>query len=201
MAVYWCEITDRSDVGADLKCPQANEAGKPYWSYGLILDVSPGDIVFHYSTTEKGFVGASVAGGPCEERPIVWVPHGTVGRSKRDDREARPGWWRPLYGFVRSNHLLTMQHLNEPENERWIRQWIEEMKGRGSLRLPIQLYPGALRGAQGYLTKMPQGRVSTSPSSGVGVRSVRGHTNSLSEPRGRCYRQQERLSRTLTPLI
>jgi len=33
---YWCEITDRHDVGADLKCPQADEAGKEYWSYSLI---------------------------------------------------------------------------------------------------------------------------------------------------------------------
>jgi hypothetical protein len=24
---YWCEITDRSDIGADLRCPQTDERG------------------------------------------------------------------------------------------------------------------------------------------------------------------------------
>jgi hypothetical protein len=37
---YWCEITDREDIGADLKCPQTNEAGGEYWSYSFINDVS-----------------------------------------------------------------------------------------------------------------------------------------------------------------
>jgi hypothetical protein len=89
---YWSEITDRDDIGADLKCPQTDEGGSRYWSYDLIHGVWPGDIVFHYSTPRRSFVGASVAGGPVEERPIVWVPHGTVGRSKRGERAPRPGW-------------------------------------------------------------------------------------------------------------
>lgn len=61
---YWCEITDRPDIGADLKCPQTNGPGQPYWSYGLINEVLPGDIVFHYSKRAQCIVGASVAGGP-----------------------------------------------------------------------------------------------------------------------------------------
>src|SRR5437763_859865 len=88
---FWCEVTDRPDVGADLKCPQTNEAGKAYWSYGLINEIEPGDIVFHYSTNTQAFVGASVAGGPVEERDIVWTPHGTFGRAKAAEREPRPG--------------------------------------------------------------------------------------------------------------
>jgi hypothetical protein len=38
---YWCEITERGDLGTDLKCPQANEAGKAYWSYEFIRLVRP----------------------------------------------------------------------------------------------------------------------------------------------------------------
>jgi hypothetical protein len=59
---YWCEITDRRDIGSDLKCPQTNEADRKYWSYSLINEVAPGDVVFHYWTRTKSFVGASVAG-------------------------------------------------------------------------------------------------------------------------------------------
>lgn len=73
---YWCEVTDRGDIGSDLKAPQKDESGQDYWSYSLIADVLLGDVVFHYSTRFKIFIGASVAGGPMGERPIVWVPHG-----------------------------------------------------------------------------------------------------------------------------
>src|SRR4051812_15052627 len=83
---YWCEITDRGDIGEDLKCPQTNEEGGTYWSYELIHQIQPGDIVYHYSTPQHAFVGASVAGGPIEPRPIRWQPHGTVGRSKTGER-------------------------------------------------------------------------------------------------------------------
>lgn len=83
---YWCEITDRPDLGADLKCPQTDESGKPHWSYSLIREVRPGDIVFHYWKPKRAIVGGSVAGGPLEDRAIVWAPHGTVGRAKDEPR-------------------------------------------------------------------------------------------------------------------
>jgi len=54
---FWCEITDRRDIGSDLKCPQTDDAGRDYWSYFLIQAVWPGDIVFHYSTRTRPFVG------------------------------------------------------------------------------------------------------------------------------------------------
>jgi hypothetical protein len=102
---FWCEITDRPDVGADLKCPQTNESGK-HWSYSFIGSVAPGRVVFHYSTTSRSFVGASVAGGPVESRPIVWAPHGTVERSQGEDRQARPGWRLPLNGYCAATRLV-----------------------------------------------------------------------------------------------
>jgi len=68
---YWCEISDRPDPGADLKCPKTRENGGTDWSYDLVLQAQPGDIVFHYSTGLKAFIGASVAGGPVEARDIV----------------------------------------------------------------------------------------------------------------------------------
>jgi hypothetical protein len=43
---FWCEVTDRRDIGADLKCPQTDEEGHAYWSYSLIHSVVPGDVVF-----------------------------------------------------------------------------------------------------------------------------------------------------------
>lgn len=153
---YWCEITDRVDIGADLKCPQADKRGSSYWSYSLIREVQAGDVIFHYSTNTHSYVGASVAGAPLEERPIAWQPHGTVGRGDDHAAAERPGWWLPLYGFEKSVVPLTLAVLQEPTNDAWIRNWVTE-KGSESDRVaaPVQLYPGRLRGSQGYLTKMP----------------------------------------------
>ena len=150
---YWCEVTDRSDLGASLWCPQTNESGQPYWSYGLIREIWPGDIVFHYSTNDRCFQGASVAGGPLEERMVVWEPHGTVGRSKKAARDARPGWWLPVYGYTESPAPLSLAALQAPNEDAWIRDWLKE---KGRAKAPIQAYPGALRGGQGYLFKMPR---------------------------------------------
>ena len=152
---FWCEVTDRNDVGSDLKAPQRNEAGQNYWSYSLIREVSAGDIVFHYSTREKAFVGASVAGGPMEERTITWVPHGTVGRSKDMAREPRPGYWRPLYGYQSASKPLYLTSLEEPAEALWLRSWIGAHKHVGALRLPFQIRKDGIRGGQGYLFKIP----------------------------------------------
>jgi len=138
---FWCEITDRRDVGADLKCPQRRENGRPDWSYSLINEVWPGDVVFHYSTRNRSVVGASVAGGPVEERPIVWSPHGTVGRSKKETRPARRGWWRPLYSYRTATSPLTLRDLHASTEDTWIRAWITaKEKTFGQVYAPFQRY-------------------------------------------------------------
>lgn len=152
---YWCEVTDRKDLGADLKAPQKDEADQDYWSYSLIEQVLPGDVVFHYSTRQKVFAGASVAGGPMEERPILWAPHGTSGRAKDSVREERPGYWRPLYGYRRATPPLPLATLAEPAEAEWLRNWVDAHKDAGPLRLPLQLRSDGLRAGQGYLFKMP----------------------------------------------
>ena len=152
---YWCEVTDRVDVGADLKAPQQNEAGRDYWSYSLIRSVSPGDVVFHYSTRERAFIGASVAGGPMEERPIVWTPHGTFGRAREAERVERPGYWRPLYAYRPASPPLQLKAIEEPDESAWLRSWVTAHAEREPLRLPFQLRNDGLRAGQGYLFKMP----------------------------------------------
>jgi hypothetical protein len=169
---FWCEITDRPDIGADLHCPQADERGAPYWSYALIREIWSGDIVFHYSTVTKAIVGASVAGAPLEDRPIVWVPHGTVGRAKSTDRKQRPGWWLPLYHFTPSEPPLTLRYLQTPIEQGWIQEWAKERRNADGLALPFQMYPGKIRGAQGYLTKMPYDFVKRWPQLAVLVEAL-----------------------------
>lgn len=152
---YWCEVTDRKDVGSDLKAPREDEAGQDYWSYSLVKAVVPGDIVFHYSTRKRVFVGASVAGGPMEERPIIWTPHGTAGRSRDLVREERPGYWRPLFGYRPAMSLMPLSAIEAPEEAAWLESWVDAHRDAKPLRLPFQRRKDGLRAGQGYLFKMP----------------------------------------------
>lgn len=169
---YWCEITLRPDIGADLKCPQlkvitapdGSETGVPYWSYTLINAVAPGDIVFHYSGKSHAYVGVSVAGGPVEEREIVWNARGTAGRARGETLAPKPGWRLPLYGFRALTPPLTLKRLQEPAEASWVLAWLNDVQTRfGTTGAPLMPYRDTLRGAQGYLTKMPRAFVERWP--------------------------------------
>jgi hypothetical protein len=169
---YWVEITDREDVGKDLHCPTAKANGKKDWSYELIKEVQPGDIVFHYRTRQRAFIGASVVGTPLRDVVDIWIPHGRVGRLKTT-HEARPGWLLPIFKHIKSNHPLTLSKLRAHNEKDWIYDWIytkekeiaaRRKSGERSLQKPVaapfQRYgkksgQNILRGNQGYLTKMP----------------------------------------------
>jgi len=107
---YWCEITDREVIGEDLWCPQLDESEKPkpYWSYSMINEVAQGDIVFHYYTPDRAYLGASVACGVVEDTEIVHAPHGTVGRTKEEDPKPRAVGVSPSLAIAlhRSRFLL-----------------------------------------------------------------------------------------------
>jgi Domain of unknown function (DUF3883) len=151
---YWCEITDRVSVGDDLLCPQSDEGGKTYWSYSLILLIRPGDLIFHYYTPKKAFVGASLARGVAVPSKMSWVPHGTAGRGKAVHAAERPAWSLPIVNFVAAGEPLTLAEVQN--DDEWVRKWIAEKRSEADVvAAPFQPYPGRLRGYQGYLTKMP----------------------------------------------
>lgn len=84
--------SDRHDIGSDLKCPHTDETGDAYWSYGLINEVKPGDIVFHYSKNAQCVVGASVVGGPLDGMLLLWVRHDVLrAAAKTQERLAAVG--------------------------------------------------------------------------------------------------------------
>ena len=57
--VYWVEVTQRKDLGQNVKAPQKNELGKDYWSYSLLKEMKVGDIVIHYHKKPKAIVAIS----------------------------------------------------------------------------------------------------------------------------------------------
>ena len=149
---YWCEITSREDLGNDLMCPQTNEAGKPYWSYSLINDIAPGDVVFHYSTHDRAVVGVSLAAGRAVEHQWEWTPHSSVGR-RGEVVDPRPAWRLPLRAFTITKAPFTLDDAEKDQD--WIRGWLSAARKVGPAAAPFMPYASGLRGFQGYLTKMP----------------------------------------------
>jgi len=76
---YWLEVTDRADLGVDLRAPLVADDGNPSWSYSLVREVAAGDTVFHYSSPDGAIVGISRAtGDPWEEELIRANPRTTA---------------------------------------------------------------------------------------------------------------------------
>lgn len=154
---YWLEITNRDDIGADLLAPQVNDAGQEYWSYSLVREVRPGDLVLHWDKNHgPGVTGYShVAGNPVAST-ITWQSRGTYGR-QRASSGPEPAWRAPLAGYRRLKHPVTQARLRELEPR--IRELYDNLATSvdGALYFPFALSEKrALRAAQGYLTKLPR---------------------------------------------
>jgi hypothetical protein len=158
--VYWIEVTQRGDLGADLRAPQTNESGHPYWSYALIRDVRDGDIVFHYSKRDHAISLWSRAVGGWWEDEIFWGARGTVGRAK--EPYDRPGWVHGLDGPFMTTGALTLEELRRREDTLAdIRDAIED---DGPLYFPFEIgEQRPLRTGQGYLFKLPAAVVAAFP--------------------------------------
>ena len=159
---YWLEITQREDLGADLRAPQQNEQGRPYWSYSLVREVADDDIVFHYSMHDRSIRLWSRASGGWWEDDIYWGARGTVGRAT--DPYDRPGWCHGLDGPFELDGEVTLDALRTGEPEiRAIRDELLDDFG-APLYFPFELGDKRpLRTAQGYLFKLPAAVVRAFP--------------------------------------
>lgn len=161
---YWLEITNRDDIGANLLAPQLNDRGEEYWSYGLVREVRPGDLVLHWDKNHgPGVVGYSHVRGEAFASTITWQSRGTYGR-QRSASGPEPAWQAPLGGYRRLKHPVTQARLREIESR--IRTLRDRLAGTadGPLYFPF-VFSGTrpLRAAQGYLTKFPRSLVEELP--------------------------------------
>ena len=156
---FWLEVTDREDLGADLRAPAADEAGKPNWRYGLFLHARVGDIVLHYQKRHApaGIVGHSVISGPAAPAEIVWAARGTYARSKGTTPHARPGYRIPLEGFTRLESPLTLDDLRHQRAV--LEQVVVELERshKKPFYFPFELSASRdVRLLQGYAFKLPR---------------------------------------------
>ncbi len=150
------EITDRGDLGEDLNAPQRADNGREFWSYSLIREINDGDVVFHYHKDAKAIVAWSRASGAVWEDTVLWGAHGMVARSARVRPYRRPGWRHGIEDFKPIGSPVTLTNLRARETD--LRSIYELLVGEhgASVYFPVNFYPGSLRPAQGYLTKLPK---------------------------------------------
>lgn len=155
---YWMEITDRQDLGTDLLAPQADDAGRAYWSYNLVTDVRDGDVILHWHKSlmgTPGIVGWSTATGAVESSTIVWQARGTAGR-QNGASGVEPAWRMPLTNYTPLLAPVDQNALRR--EERTLRKIHDDLAAQhgGPLYFPFafsDLRP--VRTAQGYLVKFP----------------------------------------------
>lgn len=154
---YWLEITDRADLGVDLKAPQAGDGGTQQWSYSLVKEASDGDVVFHYWKPAVAITSWSVVDGEYWEEDIVWASHGTVAREAGVVPYRRPGWRRGLRSFTALTDPVSLEAIRQRERAfRGIVSRLEQRHGR-PIYFPFALSDRrSLRPTQCYLTKLPE---------------------------------------------
>ncbi|KAA6214889.1 EVE domain-containing protein [Streptomyces albofaciens JCM 4342] len=161
---YWLEITNREDIGTNLLAPQVNDRGEEYWSYALVREVRPGDLVLHWDKNHgPGVVGYSHVRGEATASTITWQSRGTYGR-QRSASGPEPAWEAPLGGYRRLKKPVTQARLREIEPSlRALRDQLAQTI-EGPLYFPFALsLARPLRAAQGYLTKLPRALVEALP--------------------------------------
>ena len=81
--IYWLETTERDDIGVDLHAPQLDDRGVEHHGYSQILEIQPGDIVFHYDKNKSAITGWSRASGEVFDSPILWGSNGATTKQRR----------------------------------------------------------------------------------------------------------------------
>ena len=110
---FWLEITDRTDIGVDLHCPQRDADGNRTPGYSLIWWVQIGDVVFHYDKNAHAITAWSRAAGQVTEAPTVWLSHRAATRRRLHQERAQPGWWLDLDGPFPLDPPLTLTQIRE----------------------------------------------------------------------------------------
>lgn len=153
---YWLEATDRSDIGADLRAPLTDSAGKANWRYTLFREAKPGDLVFHYDGKANAITSVSVVDGPAFDRPIVWAARGTYARERGATASELPGYAVPVRDHRALAQPLTLETLraHKPQLNKMVAT-LRERYGRQGLYFPFELSARPVRPMQGYAFKLP----------------------------------------------
>lgn len=155
---YWMEITNRLDLGGELKAPHFADDNRPKWGYELVRFVKPGDIVLHWYTRRgRRLIGFSVVSGPPESKAMKWQSRGTSGRASLRPLVDEPAWTAPLSGLTYFTAPLTREDIQPLRKTVLdVQASVAASHGGDSMYFPFYEYGGRdLRATQSYLAKFP----------------------------------------------
>ena len=197
--VYWLEITDRADIGANLMAPQSNDSGADYWGYSLIREVDAGDVIFHYDLNREAIVSWSRATAGFWEDEITWAAHGTSARSAARVPYRRPGWKKALVdSSTPLPEAVTYQQIqSHASNVLAVEAALKRELGE-PLYLAFTRYRNGIRPSQGYLAKLPLDVTRLLPALAAGARLAQEFAPGPTDPApgvhrslGRSYREAD----------
>lgn len=158
----WIEITNRNDIGTNLKAPALDKAGKPHWSYENVCHVRAGDTVYHYDAAQQAVVGISTAVGHPWSDKVVWAARGT--RSRGIAPHLQDGWYMGLEGYRPLSTPLTRAELTRRRDELWaLRDALQQNSGAPHKFPFIPYRADEVRALQAYLVPFPQELVRVFP--------------------------------------
>ena len=158
------EITQREDIGADLKAPSAARGGVATASYDLMRLVHPGDVVVHYDSRQQAIVGVSVATSPAEPAPIYWVARGTYARRAAEQARWLPGLRVALDRYQQLEDPLTLGEIRQHKDALLaLREQIQARASGQPVFFPWIPYQDTIRTFQSYLVKMPRQAINLFP--------------------------------------
>lgn len=155
---YWMEITDRRDLGGELKAPHLADDNRPKWGYELVRYVKPGDVVLHWYTRRgRRLIGFSVVAGTPQLKEMKWQSRGTSGRASPSLLVDEPAWTAPLKELTYLAAPVTRQDLQSLQATVLdVQARLKDAYGGASLYLPFYRYASReLRATQSYLAKFP----------------------------------------------
>ena len=151
---FWMEITDRTNLGANLLAPTTAKGGKETFSYTLVDHVKEGDVVYHWWSRNDpaAIVATSTVSGPPFRSRIRWAAHGTYSAGER----TTAAFEAPLDDFVELESAITLTDLRSIE--RRLRQIRDDLQAdvNGPIYFPWAFSDKRpMRTTQGYLVKLP----------------------------------------------
>ena len=160
---FWIEITDREDLGANLRAPRYDRGGEENWRYTMLLDVRPGDVVYHYGKNERAITARSVAENWARDEMVTWAPRGSYGR--QDDPQEQSGMSIELGRFEELSPVVPLQRIREEVESLQSTHQELNQQYNGALYLPFSIHQGGeVRPNQVYLAKFPSAYFDLFPS-------------------------------------
>jgi hypothetical protein len=174
------EITQRADIGGDLRAPRLGRDGHLTASYRLVPEVKPGSVIVHYDSRHghEAIIGVSLAVGPPEPSAIYWAARGSYARRAGVRPSWLPGLRVRLDGFARLDPQITLAELRTLQPQIMaIRDELERDHG-SPLYFPWVSYAGGsgpMRTFQAYLAKLPGSAIDLVPRLREAVNAAAGH--------------------------